>query len=28
VVEEGIWMERGGERRRMEANGYEHRIGE
>ena len=27
VVEEGIWMERGGQRRRMEARGYEHRIG-
>jgi len=27
VVEEGIWMERGGERRRLEARGYEHRIG-
>ena len=27
VVEEGIWMERGGERRRVEAKGYEHRIG-
>ena len=28
VVEEGIWMEQEGERRRMEAKGYEHRIGE
>jgi thiamine-monophosphate kinase len=28
VVEEGIWMEQGGQRRRMEARGYEHRIGE
>ena len=27
VVEEGIWMERAGERRRIEAKGYEHRIG-
>jgi len=27
VVEEGIWMEWGGQRRRMEARGYEHRIG-
>ncbi|MDD2835621.1 MAG: thiamine-phosphate kinase [Methanothrix sp.] len=27
VVEEGIWMEQGGQRRRMEARGYEHRIG-
>ncbi len=27
VVEEGIWMEREGERRRIEAKGYEHRIG-
>jgi len=27
VVEEGIWMERGGQRRRVEARGYEHRIG-
>jgi thiamine-monophosphate kinase len=27
VVEEGIWMEKGEERRRMEAKGYEHRIG-
>jgi thiamine-monophosphate kinase len=27
VVEEGIWMEKGGERRRVEAKGYEHRIG-
>jgi thiamine-monophosphate kinase len=27
VVEEGIWMERWGQRRRMEARGYEHRIG-
>jgi thiamine-monophosphate kinase len=27
VVEEGIWMEKGGERRRVEARGYEHRIG-
>jgi thiamine-monophosphate kinase len=27
VVDEGIWMERGGERRRIEAKGYEHRIG-
>jgi hypothetical protein len=28
VVEEGIWMEKGGERRKIEAKGYEHRIGE
>jgi len=28
VVEEGIWMEKAGERRRVEARGYEHRIGE
>ena len=28
VVEEGIWMEKGGKRRRIEAKGYEHRIGE
>jgi thiamine-monophosphate kinase len=27
VVEEGIWMEQGGQRRRVEAKGYEHRIG-
>ena len=27
VVEEGIWMEQGGQRRRMEARGYEHKIG-
>ena len=27
VVGEGIWMEKGGERRRVEARGYEHRIG-
>jgi len=27
VVEEGIRMEKGGERRRLEARGYEHRIG-
>jgi thiamine-monophosphate kinase len=27
VVEEGIWMEKGGERRRIEPKGYEHRIG-
>ncbi len=27
VVEEGLWMEREGERRRMDAKGYEHRIG-
>ena len=27
VVEEGIWMEKRGERRRVEAKGYEHRIG-
>jgi thiamine-monophosphate kinase len=27
VVEEGIWMERRGQRRRVEARGYEHRIG-
>jgi thiamine-monophosphate kinase len=27
VVEEGIWMETGRERRRVEAKGYEHRIG-
>lgn len=27
AVEEGIWMERGGQRRRVEARGYEHRIG-
>lgn len=27
VVEEGIWMEKGGMRRRIEAKGYEHRIG-
>ncbi len=27
VVEEGIWMEKCGERRRLEARGYEHRIG-
>ena len=28
VVDEGIWMERRGERIRVEAKGYEHRIGE
>ncbi|MFA6373497.1 MAG: thiamine-phosphate kinase [Methanothrix sp.] len=28
VVEEGIWMEQDGQRRRVEARGYEHRIGE
>jgi len=27
AVEEGIWVERDGERRRVEARGYEHRIG-
>jgi len=27
VVEKGIWMEKNGERRRVEARGYEHRIG-
>jgi thiamine-monophosphate kinase len=27
VVEEGIWLEQGSQRRRMEARGYEHRIG-
>jgi len=27
VVEEGIWMELWGQRRRIEARGYEHRIG-
>jgi thiamine-monophosphate kinase len=27
VVEEGIWMEQEGQRRRVEARGYEHRIG-
>ncbi len=27
VVEEGIWMERGGQRRRVEERGYEHSIG-
>lgn len=27
VVEEGIWMERDGRRQRIEARGYEHRIG-
>lgn len=27
VVEDGIWMEMKGERRRLEARGYEHRIG-
>jgi len=27
VVEEGIWMERGGQKRRVEAKGYEHWIG-
>jgi thiamine-monophosphate kinase len=27
VVEEGIWMEKEHERRRMMAKGYEHRIG-
>jgi thiamine-monophosphate kinase len=27
VVDEGIWMEREGERRRIEAKGYEHKIG-
>lgn len=26
-VEEGIWMVNAGERRRVEARGYEHRIG-
>jgi hypothetical protein len=26
-VEEGIWMEKDGERRQVEARGYEHRIG-
>ena len=26
VVEEGIWMEKGGERRQVEARGYEHKI--
>jgi thiamine-monophosphate kinase len=26
VVEEGIWLEKGDERRRIEAKGYEHRI--
>ena len=26
AVEEGIWVERDGERRRVEARGYEHRI--
>ena len=28
AVEEGIWMERYGEKRQVEARGYEHRIGE
>jgi len=27
VIEEGIWMEEAGERRRIEGKGYEHRIG-
>ncbi len=27
VAEDGVWMETDGERRRMEAKGYEHRIG-
>ena len=27
VVEEGLWMERDGQKRRLEARGYEHRIG-
>ena len=27
VVEEGIWMKREGQRRRVEARGYEHKIG-
>jgi len=27
VVEEGIWMEREGERREIVGKGYEHRIG-
>ncbi len=27
VIEEGIWMEQEGERRRIEGKGYEHRIG-
>ncbi len=27
VAEEGIWMEKGGEKRRIEPTGYEHRIG-
>lgn len=27
VVKEGIWMERDGERMRLEAKGYEHMIG-
>jgi hypothetical protein len=27
VVAEGIWMVQGGQRRRMVAMGYEHRIG-
>jgi len=27
VVEEGIWMEKDGERVRLEAKGYEHMIG-
>ena len=27
VVDEGIWMEKDGMRRRIEAKGYEHRIG-
>jgi hypothetical protein len=26
LVEEGIWLEKGDERRRVEASGYEHRI--
>lgn len=28
VVQEGIWMEKSGQRRQIEAKGYEHRIGE
>ena len=27
VVKAGIWMERGGQKRRVEARGYEHKIG-
>ena len=27
VVEDGIWMEQRGQRRRVEARGYEHKIG-